>query len=324
MVIFPWVTDREESLATLEQQGALFTHISPVWLKVRADGSIVESANPRVNEAARRFGLKLVPLVANEGFTPESAEAILTDAATRNRVADELAQRVLERGWDGINLDFEGPWGYRSEYTAFVQRICAHLQPHGKEVSVDVTAQTAPPKGCGRDASWADPFDYPALGAIVDRLIIMGYDFHGVTTVPGPVGPAWWLERVLHHTLRCVPKERVVVGLPLYGYRWIQTDADQWKGEYVSYAFAEELRRQYQAPLQWDYDALSRHFSFVDAEGRLNVVHYDDAASVGRRLERVAAHGVAGVAFWCLGLGDPGVWTEVARLKAAHANGGRP
>lgn len=312
MLVFPWVIDREESLATLEQQGTLFTHISPAGTKVRTDGSVEHVSIPRALQAAKAHGLKTMPLATNGSFTLETAEAILTDPQVRERAAQELARLVLDHNWDGICLDFEGPWALRSEYTDFVRRLCQKVQPEGRQVAIAVAAQTEHPSGSGPEATWTDPYDYPALGRLVDLFIPMGYDYHGVNTLPGPVGPAWWLRQVIVHTLSCVPRHKVVLGLPLYGYRWRQQPDGSWQGEYVTYDVAEKLRQEVQAPLLWDYDALSRTYSFTDDDGRLNVVHYDDAQSVRRRLELIKRYKLAGVAFWCLGLGDPDVWPELA------------
>lgn len=310
-IVFPWVIDREESLSTLENHAHLFTHISPTWLKVKPDGSIAREEGQRVNAAAKAHDLKLVPLVGNEGFTPESAEQILVDPVVRRRVADELSEIVLDLEWHGITVDFEGPWAFRSEYTAFIQRLCNNLQPHGKLVALATAAQTTHPSGCGPEAAWTDPYDYPALGRLVDLFIPMGYDFHGVNTLPGPVGPAWWLQQVIQHTLSAMPRKKVVLGLPLYGYRWIQGKDGTWQGQYITHDRAEALREQCGVPLLWDYDALSRTFNFVDEAGQVNVVHYDDAASIRKRLELIRQHDLAGVAFWCLGLGDPAVWSAL-------------
>lgn len=314
MLVFPWVIDREESLVNLEQHAALFTHVSPTGTKVLPDGSVDHSPIPRALAAARTHGLKTMPLATNGTFTPETAEAILVDPHVRERAANELATLALDHGWDGICLDFEGPWAFRSEYTDFVRRLCTKVQPKGLQVAIAVAAQTEHPAGSGAEAAWTDPYDYPALGRLVDLFIPMGYDFHGVNTLPGPVGPAWWLRAVLRHTLSCVPRQKVVLGLPLYGYRWREQDDGSWRGEYVTYAAAEKLREEVQAPLLWDYDALSRTYSFTDEEGRLNVVHYDDAQSLRRRLELVRENELAGIAFWCLGLGDPAVWPELANF----------
>lgn len=314
MVVFPWVIDREESLAVLERHGALFTHISPAGTKVLPDGSVDHTPLPRAVKAAQDHGLKVFPLVTNGTFTLETAEAILSHGTVRARAAGELAALALDNGWDGVCLDFEGPWALRSEYTDFVRRLCEKLQPRGRQVAIAVAAQTEHPAGSGTDATWADPYDYPALGRLVDLFIPMGYDFHGINTPPGPVGPAWWLRQVLRHTLSCVPRGKTVLGLPFYGYRWRQRPDGGWQGEYVTYEIAEKLRREVQAPLLWDYDALSRTYSFTDEEGRLNVVHFDDVESVGRRLELIREYKLAGVAFWCLGLGDPQFWPQLAHF----------
>lgn len=328
-IVFPWLTGSERGLASFKAHTAAMTHISPTWLRIGTDGTLQCNDNPEVAALARTAGVKLVPLVVNEGFSEASAAAILSDPSRRGRVAAALAQKVIEAEWDGINLDFEGPWALRSEYTAFVAAVSARLRPLGKEVSVDVVCQVRPPRGvAGGRATWADPFDYPALGQLVDRVMLMGYDYHPLGGPPGPVGPAWWLRQVLEWTLRWIPADRVVLGLPFYGYHWVVPNADGRggdvtgagvEGRYVPFDEAESLRAQAGVPASWDYDALSRHFHFLDEHGRENVIHYDDAASLGRRLQLVGEYRLAGAAFWSLGQEDPAVWDVLGRFKGGEA-----
>lgn len=320
-VVFPWLPGNQ-GWASFEEHAGQITHISPTGLAIAPDGSIHRAEQPdigQVAETARAKGVLCVPLVVNQGFSAESAAAILCDPAKRREAADRLAQLVMDNGWDGINLDFEGPWAFRSEYAAFVARVADRLRPRGKLVTVDVVAQKRPPTGQPEATalSWAEPYDYAALGPLVDLFIVMGYDYHWRGGPPGPVGPAWWLEEVLEYTTHLVPADKVVLGLPFYGYHWAVDGAGQTvQGNYVPYAEAERLRQEHGAFKSWDFDGLCRHFHFRGEDGLEHVVYYDDAASIARRLTLADRFRLAGVAFWSLGQEDPGVWAEIAAWRS--------
>lgn len=315
-LVFPWLPN-QAAMQSFEQNADAITHISPTGLSIAADGSLKRAEQPdidAVHRIAREKGIKCIPLVANEGFRADSAAAIVCDPARRREVADRLCVLVVENDWDGINLDFEGAWAFRSEYAAFVARVADRLRPQGKLVTVDVVSTYRPPTGNPESADliWADPYDYPALGQLADFFILMGYDFHWRGGPPGPVGPAWWLEKVLEYTTAHVPAEKIVLGLPFYGYHWVvDEDGKTVSGSYVPYSHAEELRQQHGAFKSWDYDGLCRHFHFRGEDGRENVVFYDDARSIARRLRLADRYHLAGVAFWSLGQEDPEVWPEI-------------
>lgn len=173
-------------------------------------------------------------------------------------------------------------------------------------------------------ASWAAAFDYRHLGEAVDLFVLMGYDYHGRLSEPGPVSSVKWLHDVLAHTLARVPAAKVVLGLPFYGRRWdIDPDGRRSEGKGVFWddvvalksAHAGRKSRTHGGTLEegWDEEAQSPWFGWEDDEGR-HVVHYDDAASLATKLRLAPEYGLAGVAFWCLS-GEPAqMWAEVKAI----------
>lgn len=327
-VVFPWLPGSDAAWSSFEAHLDAFTHISPTGLAFRPDGSIAQADRPdltKVAQIAKDHQLLVLPLIVNENFQAQSAEAVLCDKTVRQRAIDELARLVEANQWDGINLDFEGPWAYRSQYVAFVSGISKRLHDLGKLVTVDVVSAYRPPRGVEGDPglSWSDPYDYPALGQLVDLFILMGYDYHYRFGHPGPVGPAWWLERVLDWTTSVVPSHKVVLGLPFYGYHWTVTEAGETvDGAYLPFAEAERLRCEHRVWRAWDWDGLSRYFHFrePDQPNVEHIVHYDDAASLAQRMQLISRYHLAGVAFWSLGQEDPDVWSFVKKqIKGAES-----
>ncbi len=340
------VPDAPDSLESFRRFGRSLTHVSPTWLRLDAEARLEARWQPEVVALCQEYGVALVPLVVNEGFKAEVAGAILGDPTRRRRAVDELVRFADRPEVAGINLDFEGPFGrWRHAYSEFVRELADRLHGLGKEVSVDVVCQTRPPQpvetlqessdpaSAEWVAAWAEPYDYRALGEAVDQLILMGYDFHARVSEPGPVGPLWWLQRVLTYTLSVTDPSKVVLGLPFYGRRWISTgpmtEADWTPREPRSYempratrdvgfepaeglSFAQATREMAQATRSGRHpEEASPWGAYRHADGRLVVVHYDDAESLATKLALVRRHGLAGCAFWRLGQEDPAIWERL-------------
>lgn len=323
-VVFPWLTHSPASLESFKRNAGAMTHISPTWMSMNARGEItLKEQQPEVRELVKAHGLKLCPLIVNEGFKADVADAILRDPVRRRENAERLCDLVEEQGWEGLNLDFEGPiLRNRDHFTDFVAHISERLRPRGIELSVDVVGQSRAPQpipGEGEPANhaaWADLYDFRALGALVDRFMIMGYDFHPAAGTPGPVGPAWWLRQVLEWTLSHMPAHKVVLGLPFYGRQWAVRGREALGGKSFLYPQTAELLAARGGEPMYDWDAQSWQYRYVDAEGQQQILWFDDAESLRARMGLVQEYGLAGVAFWCLGQEDQRVWEPIRRIKA--------
>ncbi|HHY31681.1 MAG TPA: hypothetical protein GX515_01475 [Firmicutes bacterium] len=302
-----------EGERSYREHADVITHISPCWYSMSRDGSIRRDENGAAGiiELARASGTAVVPLVANEGFSPEVAHEILLTARTRRLAAEAIASLVLERGFDGINMDFEGAFikGDRERYTLLITEIVHLLKPHGKHVSVDAVAQTAPPRP--DETGWAQAYDYPGLAAVADFLIIMGYDYSPAGGPPGPVAPLWWLEKVLDYATSCVPREKIVVGLPFYGRHWTIEKGVISQGRGIDAKKAAELVERQGVAAAWDVRAACPVLRYYEGDVE-HVVYYEDAESLRLKLRLVRECGIGGIAFWRLGSEDPRMW-EVVR-----------
>lgn len=303
----PYAADSGESY---REHAKVITHISPCWYSMDAGGNIKSEEEADTVRFARSSGTVLVPLIVNEKFSPEVAHEILVTGDTRRRAAENIASLVLDRGFDGINMDFEGAFlkGDRDRYTSLIAELARLLRPHGKHLSVDVVSQTAPPGP--DDTGWAQAYDYPGLAPLVDHLILMGYDFSPAGGPPGPVAPLWWLGKVLDYTLTCVPREKAVMGLPFYGRHWAIENGVPSQGHGFDAKKAREILGRPGLQPAWDERAACPVIRYYDGDVE-HVIYYEDLESIRLKLRLVRESGIEGVAFWRLGSEDPAMWEEV-------------
>jgi GH18 family chitinase len=130
----------------------------------------------------------------------------------------------------------------------------------------------------------------------------MTYEYHWSTSGPGPISPIAWVNDVLAFARATIPSEKIIQGVPLYGYDWVgQSGVD------VVWEQAMALARQYGAAVKWDAASASPWFEYM-ANRTWHTVWFENASSVDAKLQVNIGYGVGGVSFWRLGGQDPGTW----------------
>ncbi|HUJ25693.1 MAG TPA: glycosyl hydrolase family 18 protein, partial [Myxococcales bacterium] len=199
----------DQSLVSLQQHADQLTHAMPEWIRLGPDGTFLVEEDPRVVQAAAR--LELTPTVSNYAdgeFQPSLLQPLLASDKARKDAAQRLAKLCEERGFAGVNLDFENldtkQW---HELAALVEAAYGELHQRGFLLSIDVPAD-------GRGV----PVE--RLAAATDFLVVMAYDEHASTDEPGPIASPSWVAASAAAYLKRAPADRIVVALGAYGYDW--------------------------------------------------------------------------------------------------------
>jgi cellulose synthase/poly-beta-1,6-N-acetylglucosamine synthase-like glycosyltransferase/spore germination protein YaaH/peptidoglycan/xylan/chitin deacetylase (PgdA/CDA1 family) len=294
-----------QSLQSLQAHADQLTHVMPEWIRLAPDGGFLVEEDPRMAQAAAR--LELTPTVSNYGeggFRRELTQAVLASDKSRRGGAQRLARLCEERGFAGVNLDFEdldaATWQH---FASFVEMAWAELHPRGFVLSVDVPAETM-----------GVPVE--RLAAATDFLVVMAYDEAASTDNPGPVATPQYVAHSVAAYLRRAPADKLVVALGTYGYDWpLDQDGDTARpAQELSYGQALMLARENEVPVEWDADAKSSFFEYDDDSAHeKHQVRFLDAPALAAQLEAVADLHVRGVALWRLGAEDPKVFDLFTR-----------
>ena len=110
--------------------------------------------------------------------------------------------------------------------------------------------------------NWRGAYDLKALAQTVDLICLMTYDQHTRWTMPGPVAGWGWTTENLDYALKVVPKDKLSLGIPLYGYHWYAgkpfpgtirgEDRANATGDYIGAENAEDLIKAYGGKVEWD------------------------------------------------------------------------
>jgi spore germination protein YaaH len=291
------------SRQSLQKNAAHISVASPVWLTVTENGQVRSGVDPQTVAWARERKLRLMPVVANEDFRPEIARAVLDDEKVLDQLVAQLVRIAEAEGFYGLDLDFEnfGPEG-RAGYVRLAKRLGRELRKRKMTLGVAVGA----PLGAGLAPNeHSRVFDYAELGQAADWITLMTYDEHTSPDQPGPIAGYGWVEACLRKTLELIPREKLLLGLPLYYRRWNGKDVSE--GPYLE---ARALALRHRTRIRMDPVHQAPRFQFRAAKVR-NVVWLENARSLGRRLELVRKYHLAGFSAWRLGQEDPAVWPAV-------------
>ena len=285
-----------QSLISLQAHADQLTHAMPEWIRLAPDGSFLVEEDARVAQAAAR--LELTPTVSNyEGG--EFKRALAKTFLARKDGALRLAQLCEERGFAGVNLDFEdldpATW---QELAAFVEKAYAELHPRGFLLSIDVPAET---KG----------IPVERLAAATDFLVVMAYDQSASTDDPGPIATPAFVAGAAAAYLRRAPADKIVIALGAYGYDWpVDEDGDTARpADELAFGQALALARENEVPVEWDADSKSSFFEYDDDSTKeKHEVRFLDAPAMAAQLEALEPLHVRGIAIWRLGAEDPRVF----------------
>lgn len=262
------------------------------------------AAMDRLIEVARSYGVKVVLVIVN--FDSNSLSTLLSSSSARANAISNIVRTVKAGGGDGVNIDFEGL--KRENKEDFVLFIGALREALNRELGEDAHLSIATPA-----VDWSDSYDYALLASIADNLFIMGYDYHWKGGPPGPVSPlhssSKWGKYSLEWTIEDyfrngadIYRDRLVLGLPLYGYDW-PTTSDQVPGTATDRASAVLYRTCQQNfdiyGLIWDEASSTPYYVYYS--GGWHQAFCENRRSLREKFSLVLEKGLGGTGFWALG-----------------------
>jgi spore germination protein YaaH len=216
------------------------------------------------------------------------------------------------RGGNGINIDFEGMGASdKTPFKNFMVNLCN--QVHAANANYKVTMALYA-------VDWSTSFDMPALNAVVDNFIIMGYDYYySGSGTAGPEAPLYNFQTSYNYTLsksityylkQGASPNKLLLGLPWYGREWETAGAtapSSTTGGFTSsrtYNYVRNNSATYSAANKhWESNSFNPYYSYVTG-GATRQCWIDDSYSYGRKFDMVNQRGLGGIGIWALGYDD--------------------
>jgi spore germination protein YaaH len=321
-----YMIDTPKSEASFEAHIDKIGTLVPTWYAVDKNGLVSGGPNPRALRLAKAAGLRVMPII---GLSDRPAlHAFLNNDAAHGVFIESLIRQAKLNGYVGFQFDFENlSWLDRDALTKVTRETAAAMHKEGLLLTIAVVPNAPGYPGQGAFSKWIweywrGAYDLKALGEAADLISLMTYDQHTRWTTPGPVDGFVWTKQQLDYALQFVPKEKLSLGIALYGYHWFAgnpvkadaTEAYNIAGEFIDADASFPLIKQYDVNVQWDPIDKENFFFFYRDQMR-EWVFMPDARSLAARYELMKADGLEGFSSWVLGSEDPKIWDVLPKAR---------
>ncbi|MBR3560276.1 MAG: LysM peptidoglycan-binding domain-containing protein [Oscillospiraceae bacterium] len=302
--------------ALLDYALPFLSYLTPFTYGISADGGLLPLNDERLLAAAGRYRnaalMHLSTLTESGAFSNDRSSLLLNSEDLQQRLIQDVINAMQQKGYYGLDVDFEFVFPReRTLYADFIRRLRESLNPLGYPVIVALAPKT---RG-DQPGLLYEAHDYALLGAAADAVLLMTYEWGYTYGPPMAVAPIPQVRAVLDYAVGVIPREKIFMGVPLYGYDWPLPYAQgQTRAESISpqYAVALALRRR--AEILYDETAQSPYFYYTDRGGQQHVVWFEDARSMDAKLRLIHEYGLRGAGYWNLMRAMPQNWVLLHAL----------
>ena len=310
MEVNAYLTDMGQKGANLVAPLApYFTYISPFSHSVTETGGIAPLDDAAILTVARTGKVSPLLVITNfvgTKFDSDRAALILRNQDIQTTLITNLLTMLKQKGYSGVNIDFEYVYPEDKEnYNNFLRKVVERLHPEGFPVSTAL----APKIRADQTGLLYSAHDYAAHGEIVDFVIIMTYEWGWIGGKPMAVAPISEVRKVLDYAVTVIPRNKIIMGVPLYGYDW----KIPWVyGTYARIVGPREAVIQaakYGVAISYDTASQSPFYHCTDESGKQHEVWFEDARSIQAKYDTAKEYNLRGVSYWVLGPAFQQNWT---------------
>ena len=241
--------------------------------------------------------LVLTPFAETGTFNSGLIQILSENETVQDNLIENLLETVREKGYVGVDVDFEyiRPED-RVGYADFVNRLRETMNENGYRVSVALAPKTSSyQKGLLYEA-----MDYHLLGQSANTVFLMTYEWGYTYGPPLAVAPLPNVRQVLEYALTEIPKEKIVLGVPNYGYSWpLPYERGVTKARLIGNVEANVIAAERGVEIQYD-ERYQSPFFYYEIGGRRYEVWFEDVRSIYAKLQLAAEKDIRGVGYWNL------------------------
>ena len=291
------------------------SQLTPFTYGFTPQGTLIPLQDQSLVDSALRAGvqplLHLSTLEGDDSFSNELAHLALNDREVQDRLVAQLVQTVREKGYQGVDVDFEFLYPADApRYAEFVARLRDTFSPLGLPVIVALVPKTF----AKQPGQLYEGHDYALLSQAADYVLLMTYEWGYTYGPPMAVAPLRNVRQVLDYAVTEMPPEKIFLGIPNYGYDWALPFRQGNKATSISNQYAVELAARHYAAIRFDEKAQSPWFRYVDGTGQEHEVWFEDARSIRAKLALTQEYGLHGVSYWNLMRPFPQNWLVLNAL----------
>jgi cellulose synthase/poly-beta-1,6-N-acetylglucosamine synthase-like glycosyltransferase/peptidoglycan/xylan/chitin deacetylase (PgdA/CDA1 family)/spore germination protein YaaH len=267
-------------------------------------GSVVRPVDDKVMPFLKSedTGMEVFPLVNNfDDLDWVDISAFLNDPEARARFRREVELFLAADRYKGLFVDFEAfPKAGQPGFLALLNELSSDLHKNGLKLYVAVPSHN-------------DEWNYPAVAAAADGVVLMNYDEHYGGGAAGPVASQDWFVDNLKFARGVIPKEKLISAIANFGYDWVEKPKHGKlpAGEKDKNQSAQDAwltARDSEADVDFDGDAMNPHITYFDEHNVQHDVWFLDAVTALNQMRAAQSLGIQTFALVRLGAEDRSLW----------------
>lgn len=287
--------------------------VSPTCLDLSLSGHLVinDIFSQEFVRNMHEQNILVTPFLSNH-WSKRKATSAINNAET---LSNEIVEAINKYDLDGVNIDLENlNSSDKDKLTNFI-KILRNKMPEGKILSIAVAAN--PNK---LSTTWVAAYDYEKLAKYADYLVLMAYDEHSEGGAAGPVASINFVEESVKAILEDVSRDKVVLGIPLYGRFW-ELNAEEG-GEAIIMSQVERIANRYRNSIPRYNEHTGTATITIEVKenekkayvnGRYleegtYTIWYENETSIRRKLAVMNEYGLKGAALWAIGNEGNNFW----------------
>lgn len=301
------------------------TTIAPTWFHVQdTEGNLQSIASQDYVNYAHQSNIEVWAAIRDfdGGINSyEESYELLSYTSRREKLINQLISEALRVGVDGINVDFEKISEECGEhYIQFIRELSVRCRQNNLVLSVDNYV----PKGYNMQ------YDRKEQGIVADYVVIMGYDEHYAgSPEAGSVSSYDFVKEGIEETLKEVPAEKVISGIPFFTRLWEETpkteeelasQAGTEEAEYtmnvnsqaLDMASAQAKLAEAGVQAAWD-ETTQQNYATWTVENTTYEIWLEDEQSIEPKLQLMKENKLAGTAAWALGQENADIWNLILK-----------
>lgn len=279
--------------------------LTPFTYGLTYSGNLLNLDDEKLINIAREYETKaamhISTLDESDRFDSNLASNILSNADLQEILYEDVRRVAKEKGYSAIDIDFEYINGSESEeYANFVAKLGTLGYP--------VIVAAAPKTSATQRGQLYEGHNYRLLGQAADYLFVMTYEWGYTYGPPLPVAPIQNVRRVLDYAVTEVAPEKILLGIPNYGYDWkLPFVQGTSRATSIGNRQAVEIAREKRAEIMFDETAQTPYFNYTDQSGE-HIVWFENARSIKAKFDLVNSYNLAGMGYWNLMREFPQLW----------------
>ena len=241
--------------------------------------------------------LTLTPFGPDGQFNNQLSSSVINNQTYIDNIIENILQTMRDKGYVGVDIDFEFILATdRDKFTDFVRQVAEVMRANGFHTSVAL----APKTSADQRGLLYEGKDYRALGQVADHLLLMTYEWGYTYGPPMAVAPINQVRRVVEYAITEIPREKLDLGIPNYGYDWtLPYERGVSRAKTIGNVEAVRLAISQGSEIMFDEVAQTPYFRYVDDNtGLQHEVWFEDVRSLQAKFDLLEEFQLRGCGYW--------------------------